>query len=137
MNTLNSVAFAYFSNDEFLGWYGGTFGGCSTTPKLYNDSEHQCDVIRKNFQNKLKSVNESSLNEELPKAGNLLQTIGLLKFSSEDELRGKDVELRTVETPFYDGKGPDGWVFADYSKVREWATNEPTEFKNTLTEYKL
>ena len=195
MNTnLKSVAFAYFSNDEFLGWYAGTFGGCSKTgPKLYNDSESQKQVITKNFQSKLKDINETSFDEAKEKTVGL-DAIFLFRFDSEVELRGRNVELRVVETPFYDGPNPDfselverqsrnqyealyhlwcdengleagiepgnirgigllpnykrfqkahpqakgnSWVYADYEKVREWAKETPTEFKETLTEYKI
>ena len=27
----------------------------------------------------------------------------------------------------------DNWIYADYSKVKEWAKNEPTEFIGTIT----
>lgn len=191
MNTNKSVAFAYFSNDKFLGWYSGTFGGCSkTSPKLYNDTESQKQVITTNFQRKLKDINETSFDEEKEKTVGL-EAIWLFRFDSEDELRGKDVELRIVETPFYDGPNPDfdkkvwkryrklhdkvfkrelkeqnlpsgpskerlkfvkefderypflnaranNWIsIKDYSEVKEWASNEPTEFKETLTKYKI
>ena len=44
-----------------------------------------------------------------------IAAFGLLAFSGEDELRGKDVELRVVECPEYDGPNPD-FDEEDYKK---------------------
>ena len=70
--------------------------------------------------------------------------------------KSKNIELRVVLCPFYDGpninynkevyrnwvkqhdikdKVPqeiDFWVYADYSKVKEWASKEPIEFLFTI-----
>ena len=102
-----TIAFAYFANDEFLGWYGGTFGSVASTPKLYGNSEHQLETIEKNFKYKLKRVNESSFKEEKNKTKNVFQAISLFGFDGEELLRGKDVELRLVESPEYSGPNPD------------------------------
>jgi hypothetical protein len=193
-NTSNSIVFAYYSENKFLGWYGGTFGPVATVPKVYNKSERQYNVIAKNFQHKLKSVNETSFDEAKDKTTHILDSIALLRFDSEDILRNKNVELRVVECPYYDGpnefhsntitdkfrrhytelyhewcdelgleagiekgtnlgiglienfkqfrktyptKTSENWIYVDYKKVTEWSKNEPTEFLETLSEYKI
>lgn len=102
-----TIAFAYYANNEFIGWYGGTFGPVASVPKLYNASEHQIDVVTRNFRNKIKKINEKTLDDYLEEHKNLPTAIGGLVFTSEDELRGKDVELRIVKCPIYDGPNPD------------------------------
>jgi len=172
-----SICFAYYANGEFLGWYGDTFGSITETPKIYSSFEKMKDTITKNLSHKMKKINESSFEEAKNKADNIVSAIGLAVFQNEEDLRGKNVELRVIECPEYDGPNPnfdklayekkvedyqekmkkegifdipapsqerlkaidtfealnprpkcDNWIYADYSKVREWAKNEPTEF---------
>jgi len=177
-----NICFAYYADNQFIGWYGGTFGPVSNIPKVYTDSESQIDTITKNFNYKLKKINDSTLEEYLSKADNVNLAIQGLTFSSQDLLKGKKVELRIVECPFYDGPNPDfkveeykalsqkrrelmgqlniwdkeishertelirkfdeehpelrysipHWISADYEKVKEWASKEPTEFINII-----
>jgi len=103
---MKSVCFAYFADGKFIGWYGGTFGPVSDSPKVYSSLESMRATITKNLSHKLKKINETSFDEAKGTATGLA-AFGLLEFSGEDELRGKDVELRVVECPEYDGPNPD------------------------------
>jgi len=173
-----SVCFAYYANGEWIGWYGGTFGSVSNSPKVYSSYEGMKDTIQKNLSSKLQKINSTSFDEEKTKVEGLA-ALSLFGFDSEEILRGKDIELRVVECPEYEGENPnfdsekykkeseehadlwkqrvkelglpDGfslelveaheeflkehprprandWISCDYSKVIEWAKNEPTEF---------
>lgn len=103
----NSIAFAYFVDGMFIGWYADTFGSVRKSPKLYNASEKQIAVIRKNFNYKLKKISESSFKEELIISKNIAEALKTLTFDSEELLRGRKVILKMVRTPFYDGPNPD------------------------------
>jgi len=185
-----SICFAYFGDNQFLGWYADSFGSIRLSPKLYSNTEHQKGVITKNFRYKVeKALKDEKLNSEklISKhneyAGALLG-VGL----RDDEAtlsKYEDVELRVVECPEYSGpnpdfdkdawdierakrreifnkeekeynipdgyskercefvnefdarhpelnKRPDNWIYCDYKKVTEWASNEPTEFLETI-----
>ena len=106
MENYKTVAFAYFSENEFLGWYGGTFGSVAKTPKLYGNSERQLATIEKNFQHKLKTVNTSSFDVEKDKVTGVA-AISLLSYDGEEVLRNRNVELRIVESPEYSGPNPE------------------------------
>ena len=101
-----SICFAYFADGKWIGWYGGTFGGVSPNPKVYSDLEHMRPVIQKNLTSKIAKINTSSLDAEI---GTLtgIPAISLFGFCSEDLLRGKEIELRVVECPEYDGPNQD------------------------------
>ena len=111
---MKSVCFAYFADGKFIGWYGGTFGPVSDSPKVYSSLESMRPTITKNLSNKLKTINETSFDEAKGTVTGIA-AFGLLAFSCEDELRGKDVELRVVECPEYDGPNPD-FDEEDYKK---------------------
>jgi len=99
-----SICFAYFADGKFIGWYGGTFGGVSKCPKIYPNTEHQKKVVAENLSYKIKKINSSSFDEAKEKPENTgLAALGLLTFASEEKLRGKEIELRVVESPEYDG----------------------------------
>lgn len=100
-----SICFAYYADGNFIGWYAGTFGGVRDYPKLYGNSERQLEIVKNNFTNKLKKINETSF-DEAKKDLTGLAALKLLVFNNEDLLRGKDVELRVVECPEYDGPNP-------------------------------
>lgn len=63
-------------------------------------------IITRNFQNKMKAINETSFKEQKEKVSGL-ETLTLLRFSNEETFRGKNVELKAVECPIYDGPNPD------------------------------
>lgn len=100
-----SICFAYYADGKWIGWYGGTFGGVSQSPKVYSDLERMRPIIQKNLTNKLRKINEASFAEQKEKVSGLA-ALSLLVFDSEELLRGKDVELRVVECPEYDGPNP-------------------------------
>lgn len=185
-----SVCFAYFGDNQFLGWYADTFGSVRTSPKVYGNSESQLQTITKNFRNKLTNVRTDSKNYMVEvvrrhnAVGGAILDIGL---SGDAKLLSQytNVELRVVECPYYDGPNPDfdkeawevesthrravfnkelaeygatetsgkergdfirafderhpelnirpeTWVYCDYSKVKEWAKDEPTEFLSVI-----
>lgn len=117
------ICFAYFVDNQFVGWYADTFGSVRrNSPKVYPNTEKQIAVITKNFQHKIKTVNEKTSKDVLAEVGSnllsakserettnarILATVGLMKHDSEDILAGKQVELRIVECPIYDGPNPD------------------------------
>ena len=152
LTTMNkSYGFAYYADGKWLGWYGGTFGTVSKTPKLYNDLDRVRPVLEKNLAHKLTKIKESTF-EEARQTVKGLAALSLAYYDGEELLRGKEVELRAVECPHYDGPNPDfdrqkweddyrngrtaekpnNWVYADYAKVTEWAAQEPQEFVATL-----
>ena len=100
-----TVCFAYYADGKFIGWYGGTFGGLSNCPKLYTFTDSQCATIKGNLTHKLNKVNSSSFNEEKEEKKGLA-ALSLAVFDGEELLRGKEVELRVVECPEYDGENP-------------------------------
>lgn len=120
METPKSIAFAYFVNGEFVGWYADTFGSVRDCPKLYRYKEKQLEVIRNNFQKKMKRINEETFEEARAKVKGL-QAISLAVFDSAELLAGKGrVELRIVETPFYEGPNPDFHEETYEKELAEW-----------------
>lgn len=119
-----SICFAYYANGKFIGWYGDRFGSICKTPKLYSNFEKAREVIVKNFSYKMKKINETSFEEEKDKTTNIVSAIGLAIFSGEEQLKlkGKEIELRIVECPIYDGPNP---IFdeVEYEKSRHEYTN--------------
>jgi hypothetical protein len=113
-----TICFAYFSDNKFLGWYGDSFGSISKTPKLYSDFNKIKDIISKSFFQKIKKIKESSFDQEKNSVTNIVSALGLAIFSHEEMLRGKEVELRVVECPIYDGPNPD---FNEEEYVKESA----------------
>ena len=150
-----SVCYAYFGDGKFLGWYADTCGSIrSIGPKIYNHSPEQMKIIATNFRYKLKKLGEKS------NIGSIIHGLEILDNSlnadSKILAQYQTVELRVVECPIYDGPNPNfdekrhenwiaydrtpfhepcnpSWIYADYTKVNEWAANEPTEFLEVIT----
>lgn len=171
-----SICFAYFGDGKFLGWYADSFGSIRPqSPKIYRYSSEQLETIGHNFTNKISELNEKSTIAKNDSGLSLIDN-GL----NEDKdilLQYKNIELRIVECPEYDGPNPDfnedaweklmaerdkqmkeagifdipgpslerfeavekfneenpkpkcnNWIYADYKKIKEWASKEPTEF---------
>lgn len=103
-----TVCFAYFGDGRFLGWYADSLGSIrKDSPKLYGYTPEQVETIRKNFQHKLKTGNENAAKfvGNFNPAGEALMRPGLegdMKILSQC----KEVELRVVECPIYDGPNP-------------------------------
>lgn len=175
MENSKTVCFAYFVDGRFAGWYSDTFGSVTLqSPKVYGYSEKQVEVIFNNFTRKMNKIKETSFAEQSEKVKGL-QALSLLIFEGEEVFKGKNVELRMVECPIYEGPNPDfneeeynllvkeredkmradgvfdipapsversaavarypriqsnRWIYADYDKVKEWASQEPMEFLN-------
>lgn len=161
-----TICFAYFGDGAFIGWYSDSFGTLtSNQPKLYSYSKNQIAVVKGNFiyiLSKIKKHDDLSENKE---SSNVIDDI--LSVNRKDLSKYKDVELRIVECPYYDGVNPDfdeekynewvteckaenngkviyskcpkeldSWIYADYSKVKEWANTEPTNFIEVVTSTK-
>lgn len=181
-----SICYAYFIEGKFVGWYADSFGSVRPqSPKLYSNMEAQNPVILANLKYKLNKINTSSFDQAKEKITNVLQAIGLAGYDSEELLRGREVVLKIVESPIYDGPNPDfdkeayraahlehykkmkeegilnlpggpkervaaieefntrnprpkadNWIYADYSKVKEWAATEPTVFLGEINPQK-
>jgi len=101
-----NICFAYYADGKWIGWYGDSSGQVTSCPKLYTNSEEQLEIIKSNLTNKLHKINTSSFDEENKRVTGLA-AFSLLSFSSERLLRGKDIELRIIECPEYDGVNPD------------------------------
>lgn len=104
-----SHCYAYYADGKFIGWYADTFGSVRTCPKLYSgDVEVQSAIVKQSFSGKIRTINKTSFEEAkgLPEYQGL-GAIALARFDSEEKLRGKQIELRVVECPIYDGPDPD------------------------------
>ena len=140
-NNKKSICFAYFADGKFIGWYGGTFGPVSKVPKIYDDSFKQLEIIKGNLTHKLSKINSSTFdNEKLKVKG--LAALGLATYSGEELLRGKDVELRLVECPEYDGPNPnfdkvayDAAIKTHYEKFDKESAHLPKGFCVERTEF--
>jgi hypothetical protein len=103
-----TVCFAYFGDGTFLGWYADTFGSIrKESPKLYGYTPEMVETIRGNFRRKLETGHKAAaeLVGKYNPAGEALMKPGLdedMKILSQY----KDVELRAVECPIYDGPNP-------------------------------
>lgn len=113
-----TVCFAYYVDDAFIGWYGDSFGSITKTPKIYGNLVSQISTIQSNLNYKIQRINETSFEKEMTKlspTGNALEALRLLIFSDEKALRGRKVELKMVACPIYDGPNPD-FNQEEYSK---------------------
>ena len=159
------ICFAYFADGKFIGWYADSFGSIrKNSPKIYDNSESQISIIEKNFRYKISSINEKRNLAAI--SPNLSIIDNSLNNDSANLAQYKNIELRIVPCPIYDGpnpefdsaayeswyenelreKGPNfkysdcpkeskyqNWIYCDYTLVKEWASNEPTEFLKTIT----
>lgn len=104
----NNVAYAWFKDGAFIGWFYGLGAQVCDAPKLYADTDRQEAIITSNFRSKLRKFREGITLEEAGKdkgvagIGEIMQMSGMNKLAD-----GKEFELRKVETPFYDGPNPD------------------------------
>ena len=148
-----TICFAYYGDGKFLGWYADTLGSLRpNSPKLYGNSQRQIDVITKNFKGKIAKL---KTDYQLSNPNELFQSVND-SLNSDNLLLSQygKIELRVVECPYYDGENPnfdiqdyrewlktaikgdnyhtDSWIYADYTKVKEWASTEPTDFLFTI-----
>ena len=158
-----TIGFAYFGDGVFIGWYSDSFGTItSNRPKLYNYSTNQIATVKGNFIYGLSQIKKNDDSSEKKEADNVVDAI--LHINRKDLSQYKNVELRIVECPYYDGVNPnydeekykewkedykaknngnirysdcpkelESWIYADKTKVREWAEKEPTEFIEVVT----
>mgnify|MGYP000861918923 FL=1 len=158
-----TIGFAYFGDGVFIGWYSDSFGTItSNRPKLYTYSANQIATVKGNFIYGLSQIQKRNTPSENKEADNVVDAI--LNVNRKDLSQYKNVELRIVECPYYDGVNPnyneekykewkedykaknngniryadcpkelESWIYADKTKVREWAEKEPTEFIEVVT----
>lgn len=115
------ICFAYFVEGKFIGWYADTFGSVRPYPKIYGYSPRQVEIVTNNFRHKIEKVNETTQEAvaeealanckaaESKQEVNKAAILGLTSIATQDsgsKLRGKEVELRIVECPIYDGPNP-------------------------------
>lgn len=160
-----TICFAYFGDGIFIGWYSDSFGTItSNRPKLYTYSKNQITTVKGNFIYGLSQIKERSDFVQITGSSNLALLDNGINKNRKDLSQYKDVELRIVECPYYDGVNPnydeekykewkedykaknngniryadcpkelESWIYADRTKVREWAEKEPTEFIEVVT----
>lgn len=100
------VCLAYYGDNRFLGWYGDSFGTITKCPKIYSFTLRQLTVIHNNFKYKLSKIYQPAnigtkinpdagiiLDKSLDKDSNILKDF-------------KEISLRIIECPFYDGTNP-------------------------------
>src|ERR1035437_1522431 len=109
--TRECVCFAYFVDDLFIGWYSDSFGTIGKQPKIYGNSKEQLSTVKTNFDYKMQRINETSFSSELAKIPNdgkeHVEVLRLIIFQDEKALKGRNVELRMVVCPVYDGPNLD------------------------------
>lgn len=160
-----TICFAYFDDGAFIGWYSDSFGTITTNrPKLYTYSKNQIATVKGNFIYGLSLIKERSDFAKI--TGNVALDILDEGLNENREILSqyKNIELRIVECPYYDGANPDfdeekyeewkegyktnnngdiryvdcpkefdNWIYADKTKVKEWAKKEPTKFIEVVT----
>ncbi len=103
---LKSICFAYFADGKFIGWYADTFGSIRECPKVYPDTIEQIDIITKNFRYKLSQISNTSELSKIPTCEMLEPLDAKINKDSADLSQYKEVELRIVECPEYEGVNP-------------------------------
>lgn len=117
---MKNICFAYFADNKFIGWYSDSFGTITeNSPKIYTNTDSQIDTITANFKYKLSKLKEESNLAKNP----ILQELSPLDNSLNKDKKFlsqyKEVELRVVDCPFYDGVNPDFDKEAYVKKVNE------------------
>lgn len=102
-----SMCFAYFGDNKFIGWYSDTFGTVTkNNPKVYQYSESQVEIVKKNFQYNVSKFREKS--ELAVKTGD--SRLSLLDNGINSTRKGlsdyETLELRVIECPHYEGENP-------------------------------
>lgn len=148
-----TICFARFTNGKFIGWYSDTFGSITpNSPKLYGYTESQVKTITSNFNymlNKFPTTEEEELrivecpeydgeNPEFDEAAHealaaaykqKMTDAGIFDIPAPSVARIEAIKA-------FEGRNPrpvaNNWIYADYSKVKEWAKNEPIEFLETI-----
>jgi hypothetical protein len=156
-----SVCFAYFADGKFLGWYADSFGSIRNSPKIYGNTENQKEIILKNFRHKLAELNkESTIGKHDSRLSVIDRSLNADKTDlmqyNDIELRVVECPEYDGPNPNYDAvkykawlekeraekldkfkyancpPELNNWLYADYSKVKEWASKEPTQFLETM-----
>jgi hypothetical protein len=124
MNKEKSVCFAYFGDNKFVGWYSDTFGTVTkNSPKVYQYSEKQVEIVAKNFRYNMSKLAEKS--ELAVRTGQ----VGLSPLDNGINSTRKglgqyeNVELRVVDCPYYEGENP------NYDKEKAKRYKEEQELK--------
>lgn len=109
-----NIAFAYYVDGEFVGWYSDTAGTVSQKhPKIYTNSESQRATIKKNFLWKLEKARLPHEVENYNKKYFGMGPDALMKAMVGAQMNdyeilnaGEKVELRIVDYPQYTGCNP-------------------------------
>lgn len=56
----NKIVFALFGDGKFISWTYGMFTQLVDYPKVYTESNHQIEIVQKNFYSKIKRINKKS-----------------------------------------------------------------------------
>lgn len=141
MKERDCIAFAYFADGKFIGWYADSFGSIRKAPKIYDNSSRQIEIITTNFTAKVRKAKGLQEHDFLSQAVEFVRPLNpvgaMIMEEKKSELSEyKDIELRIVECPIYDGPNPDHvegddkpwWIYANYDDVKAWASIEPVDF---------
>lgn len=60
MENKNKIVFALFGDGKFISWTYGMFTQLVNYPKVYNESDHQIEIVQKNFYSKIRRINKES-----------------------------------------------------------------------------
>ena len=120
----HKIVFALFGDGKFISWTYGMFMQLVNYPKVYTESQHQIEVVQKNFYSKIKRINkESKLGELEGLAGLTIVDYGenkesdILRNYSNFELRMYylpdsedvseiDLDIPMIRTPYVDESNP-------------------------------
>jgi hypothetical protein len=139
MEQRKCICFAYYGNGKFLGWYSDTFGTITpNSPKIYENSERQLEIIKTNFSHKIKSSKDGSddflggvaralFNTQRVDEGvtSMMATQSLVEKTKIQEYQ--NMELRIVECPYYSGPNPD-FDEEEYNRKRKEEKEKMTSF---------
>lgn len=158
-----TICFAYFGDGVFIGWYSDSFGTItSNRPKLYTYSTNQIATVKGNFiygLSKIKKRDDLSAKKESDNVVDAILDINRKDLSQYTNIELRIVECPYYDgvNPNYDEekykewkedykaknngniryadcpKELESWIYADGTKVREWAEKEPTEFIEVVT----
>lgn len=60
MENKNKIVFALFGDGKFISWTYGMFTQLVNYPKVYTESQHQIEIVQKNFYSKIERINKES-----------------------------------------------------------------------------
>lgn len=123
---VNTVCFAYYADDEFIGWHYDTFGKLYKLPKVYDKGDK--DLISKLYFFFLEHLVTLRLfNMQTARESE----IRLLQSCNINFLKAKKKEIKAVQTPFVFNLFKKKLI--KESELLSWADTKPTNFEFIIT----